>query len=77
VLIDNVRLRQDNGLLIMDYALPLFMDARMSVAVTPLSDTDVITYGLGRTMGETIRMVNVAGEELLQYSGYLFRKKRV
>jgi CubicO group peptidase (beta-lactamase class C family) len=76
VLIDNVRLRQDNGLLIMDYAMPLFIDGRMSAAISPLSDTEVITYGLGRNMGETIRVVTVGGEELLQYSGYLLRKKR-
>ena len=77
VLIGNVRLRLDNGLLIIDYAMPLFIDGRMSVAITPLSDTEVIMNGLGRNMGETIRVVNVAGEELLQYSGYLLRKKEL
>jgi CubicO group peptidase (beta-lactamase class C family) len=76
VLIDNVCLRQDNGLLIVDYTMPLFLDGRMSNAITPLSDTEAITYGLGRNMGETIRVVNVGGEELLRYSGYLLRKKR-
>ncbi len=76
VLIDNLCLRQDNGLLIMDYTVPLFLDGRMGKAITPLSDTEAITYGLGRNMGETIRVVNVGGEELLRYSGYLLRKKR-
>lgn len=76
VLFDNVRVGQDGGLLIVDYAMPLFTDGRMSIAITPLSDTEVITSGLGRGMGETIRVVNVGGEELLQYSGYLLRKKR-
>jgi len=76
VLIENVRLRQDNGLLILDYAMPLFVGGRMSVAITPLSDTEAIMYGLGRNMGETIRVVNVGGEEVLQYSGYLLRKKK-
>jgi len=76
VLIDNLCLRQDNGLLIMDYTVPLFLDGRMGKAITPLSDTEAITYGLGRNMGETIRVVNVGSEELLRYSGYLLRKKR-
>lgn len=76
VLIDNLCLRQDNGLLIMDYTVPLFLDGRMGKAITPLSDTEAITYGLGRNMGETIWVVNVGGEELLRYSGYLLRKKR-
>ncbi len=76
VLIDNVRLRQDNGMLIVDYAMPLFADGRMSIAIVPLSDTEALTYGLGRGMGETIRVVTVGGEELLQYSGYLLKKRQ-
>jgi len=35
-----------------------------------------VIYGLGRGMGETIRVVKVGDEEMLQYSGYLLRKKR-
>jgi hypothetical protein len=76
VIFDNVRVRQDAGLLIVDYVTPLFSDKTMSVALAPLSDTEVLTYGLGRGMGETIRVVTVGSEELLQYSGYLLRKKR-
>ena len=76
VLMDNLRVRQDNGLLIVDYAMPLFTDGRMSSAIAPLSDTEALTYGLWRGMGETIRVVTVNGEELLQYSGYLLRKKK-
>jgi CubicO group peptidase (beta-lactamase class C family) len=76
VLFDKVRVRQDKGLLIVDYAMPLFTEDRMSIPLTPLSDTEALTLGLGRGMGETIRVVTVNGEELLQYSGYLLRKKR-
>lgn len=76
VMMDNVRIRLDDGLLMVDFTVPLFSGAKMSVAVTPLSDTEALTYGLGRDMGETIRVVTVGGEELLQYSGYLLRKKK-
>ncbi|MDA8428700.1 MAG: serine hydrolase [Geobacteraceae bacterium] len=76
VLIENVRLRQDSGLLILDYAMPLFIGGRMSVAITPLSDTEAIMYGLGRNMGETIRVEIVGGEEMLQYSGYLLKRRQ-
>jgi CubicO group peptidase (beta-lactamase class C family) len=72
---DKVSLRQDAGLLIVEYALPLFFDGKMSIALAPISDSEALTYGLGRGMGETIRVVKRDGEELLQYSGYLLRKK--
>jgi hypothetical protein len=76
VLIDKVRVQQDNGLLLVEYTMPLFSDKRMSLAIMPLSDSEALISGLGRGMGETIRIVNVGGEEMFQYSGYLFRKKQ-
>ncbi|MBI5592668.1 MAG: beta-lactamase family protein [Deltaproteobacteria bacterium] len=76
ILVDKIRLRRDNGLLQLEYAMPLFIDGRMSIAIAPLSDKEALIYGLGRGMGETIRVVTVGGEERLQYSGYLFKKKR-
>ncbi|HEY6871504.1 MAG TPA: serine hydrolase domain-containing protein [Geobacteraceae bacterium] len=75
-LVDRIRLRQDNGLLLVEYSLPLFAVARMSVAITPLSDSEAVIYGLGRGMGETIRVVTVGNEEMLKYSGYLLKRKR-
>jgi hypothetical protein len=76
VLVDKIRVRLDNGLLLVEYGMPLFTDKTMSIAITPLSDNEALISGLGRGMGETIRTVNVRGEELLQYSGYLLRKRQ-
>jgi hypothetical protein len=75
VIVDKIRLRLDNGLLMVEYAMPVFDDKKMSLAIAPLSDSEALICGLGRNMGETIRVVTVGGEELLQYSGYLLRKK--
>ncbi len=75
VIFDNVRVREEAGLLIVDYAMPLFSDGRMSFAIYPLSDSEALTYGLGRGMGETIRAVTVDGVERLLFSGYQLRKK--
>jgi CubicO group peptidase (beta-lactamase class C family) len=72
--IDNFRLRHDDGLLFVEYSMPLFASCTKSLAVEPISDSEVVISGLGRGRGETIRMVNEQGEELLRYSGYLFRK---
>lgn len=76
VLFDDVQVRMEKGLLLVEYALPIFSDARLTVALVPVSDTEAVTAGLGRSMGETIRVVKTGGEELLRYSGYLLRKKR-
>jgi hypothetical protein len=75
LLVKGVRLRCDAGLLIMKYEIPLFSKGTMSVALSPLNNTEAIILGLGRGMGETIRVVSVGGEDLLQFSGYLLRKK--
>jgi hypothetical protein len=40
-----------------------------------ISNTEVLLAGLGRSMGETIRVVKVNGQEMLFYSGYLLRKE--
>jgi hypothetical protein len=76
VLVDKVRVRLDNGLLLVEYGMPLFTDKTMSIAITPLSDNEAIISGLGRGMGETISVVTVGGEEMLQYSGYLLKKRQ-
>ncbi len=76
ILFDKVQVRLDNGLLLVEYGMPLFTDKKMSIAISPLSDRELMINGLGRGMGETIRIVNVDGEEMIQYSGYLLRKKQ-
>lgn len=76
VMIDGIRLYLDRELLMMEYGMPLFSDAIMSVALRPLNDNEAVIYGLGRGMGETVRAVTVGGEELLSYSGYLLRKRQ-
>lgn len=75
VLLENVQLRYQDGLLIMEYALPLFTERTTRVALTPLSDTEAVICGLGQGKGETVRIVNRNKDELLVYSGYLLRRK--
>lgn len=74
-LIERLRLRHDQGYLVLDYSLPIFFDGIMTLILRPLSDTEAIIGGLGRGMGETIRLIDVNGEDMLQYSGYLLKKK--
>jgi CubicO group peptidase (beta-lactamase class C family) len=77
VLFDKVRVREEGGLLIVDYAMPLFLEGRMSSALMPISDTEAVIFGLGRGMGETIRIVAADGGEAFEYSGYLLKNKDI
>lgn len=75
VAFDDVQLRYYEGFLVVDYTVPLLADDTMSLVLKPISDTEAVTRGLGRGMGETLHVVTVNGQESLQYSGYLLRRK--
>jgi len=75
VLLEKLRLRYDEGILMAEYTMPLFTTQTMSLALSPLSDTEAVICGLGRGRGETVRVITRKGEELLVYSGYQLRKK--
>lgn len=76
VLVEEVMLRDDNGLLLIEYSMPLFFKGRLSLAVAPVSDTEAVILGLGSGMGETITLETFDGEEALRYSGYVYRKRK-
>ncbi|HEY6838930.1 MAG TPA: serine hydrolase domain-containing protein [Geobacteraceae bacterium] len=76
VLVENIRLRNDKGLLTVEYAMPLFLREPVSLALSPLSDSEAVIEGLGRGKGETIRVVAAEGKEYLAYGGYLLRKRQ-
>jgi CubicO group peptidase (beta-lactamase class C family) len=75
VLLERMRLREENGLLLVDYSMPLFFKGTMSMALEPVSDSEAVLCGLGRGLGETIRAEIMEGEERLLYSGYVFRRE--
>ena len=75
VVFDDVQLRYHEGFLVVDYTVPLLAEGTMSFVLEPISDTEAVTRGLGRGMGETLRVVTVNSQESLQYSGYLLQRK--
>ncbi|MEA3276296.1 MAG: serine hydrolase domain-containing protein [Pseudomonadota bacterium] len=68
------RLKVRDGQLCMSYKMPLLSPKTIQVPLRPISDTEAIILGLGRTRGETLRAVTVDGEERLRYSGFVGRK---
>jgi hypothetical protein len=59
----DIRLSMKDGMLLLG-TLPL----------APVSDTEAYKAGLGRDLGATVRVVNVNGEEQIEYRGYRYRK---
>jgi hypothetical protein len=69
------RLRIRDGQLCMSYRLPRLSDQTIQVPLQPVSASEAIILGLGRTRGETVRALTVNGEEHLRYSGFVWRKR--
>jgi CubicO group peptidase (beta-lactamase class C family) len=67
-------LKLRDGQLCMSYKLPKLSPKTIQVPLRPISNTEAIILGLGRMRGETLRAVNVDGEEVLRYSGFIGRK---
>jgi hypothetical protein len=69
----DAQLKLRDGHLCMSYRLPKLSASRIQVPLRPISDTEAIILGLGRTRGETLRAISVNGEERLRYSGFVGR----
>jgi hypothetical protein len=74
LLIEDIHLRYEDGLLLAECAVPLFFKGRVRFPLKPVSDTEAVIAGLGRGLGETIRVIQVKGREALRYSGYALVK---
>ena len=70
LLVNDIVLRMDNGLLLVEYALPEFGSGRISSVIRPISDDEAVFAGLWRGMGETLRVVHEHGVEQIIHSGY-------
>lgn len=68
------QLKLREGQLCMSYKLPRLSASTIQVPLRPISDSEAIVLGLGRTRGETLRAINVDGTERLRYSGFEGRK---
>jgi len=44
------------------------------IPLKPIDDEKAIIYGLGRNLGETIRVIEKNGEEIILFSGYELKK---
>jgi CubicO group peptidase (beta-lactamase class C family) len=63
-----------DGQLCMSYRLPKLSSKTIQVPIRPISNTEAIILGLGRTRGETLRAFVEDGEERVRYSGFIGRR---
>ncbi|MEW8693096.1 MAG: serine hydrolase domain-containing protein, partial [Candidatus Thiodiazotropha endolucinida] len=77
-ILDHAELKFEDGifLLALTLRLPHLPDKKVSetIALTVKTDDEAIIHGLGRGRGGTIRAVQQKGEELLNFSGFYFKR---
>jgi acetyl-CoA carboxylase alpha subunit len=54
--------------------MPQLSTATIQVPLRPISDTEAIILGIGRTRGETVSIIGGEGGERIRYSGLFGRK---
>ncbi len=72
---EKVTLREQEGFLVIEAAIPKISSVPLTRTVSAIDDNELRILGLGRGKGETILAVNRDGREYLAYSGYILQKK--
>lgn len=72
--VTDVRLFRKDKITYLCYKMPLLSEKMIFLPITPLSENEAITQGLGRARGETVASRIVGGEMQLIYSGFVARK---
>ncbi|OWW20080.1 serine hydrolase domain-containing protein [Noviherbaspirillum denitrificans] len=72
---EKVSLREWDGFLLLEAAIPKLSPMPLTLAANADGDWELRILGIGRGKGETIRVVDIEGRECLAYSGYILCKK--
>lgn len=73
-LLDRLRVSVQDGFLVLTGRFIKPTAFEFTHALAPLSDTEAVVMGFGFAAGETVEVVQQAGEEVLQYSGYQLKR---
>jgi hypothetical protein len=74
LLYDRVKLVYEDGFLITKYKIPGIPGMVPGFILLPVSDTEAVIAGLGRNMGQTVRIVSKDGMEMIYFSGSNLKK---
>lgn len=71
---EKIALRYEDGWMLLECSMPYFLKTPVRFPLKIVSDTEATIAGLGRGMGETLRVVRIDGKEKLGYSGYVLSR---
>lgn len=72
--VTDIRIYDENNMTYMCYRMPKLSDKLIVLPITPVSEIEAITEGLGRSKGETVYSQLIDGDKHIIYSGYIARK---
>ncbi len=72
--VTDVRIFDEDNMTYMCYRMPKLSNKLIVLPITPVSEQEAITEGLGRSKGETVFSQDIDGETHLIYSGYIAKK---
>lgn len=72
--VTDVRVLRKDKITYLCYRMPLLSEKMIFLPITPVSENEAITQGLGRARGETVASRIVEGEMQLIYSGFVAKK---
>lgn len=72
--VSDVRVFDEENIIYMCYRMPKLSTKLIVLPITPVSNQEAITEGLGRSKGETVYSQDIDGVTHLIYSGYIARK---
>ena len=71
----DIALSNEEGVLVFSYNLPAWNVRKAKLYLTPISETEATTLGIGRSSGETMRILNIDNAAALYFWGFKMKKK--
>ena len=72
--LDRCRMLIENGKLLMDIRISGIENRHVKVVFVPISDTEAYVFGLGRNVGDVVRISADGGRQRMRYSGFVFER---
>ena len=71
-----IRLSNKGGILELSYKVPRWHSETGKLYLNPISKTEAVTTGIGRSSGETMRIIDIDAEKGLAFWGYKMKKQK-
>ena len=71
----DIILSSKDNLLVFNFRVPLWRRGKSNINLSPISETEAVTMGIGRHSGETMRLIDIEGKPGLMFWGYKMKKK--